>query len=151
MAETQKLDTTKVRNLITRFRELHDQQQAILEELDTLLAGGPGIGEVLKRIQAHYSDAWRVRYRSPYSFQFQKDVPHMKRLIKQLGVEELEMRIVSYLRNGDPYYVRARHPFGLFVSTINQHASAGDAGGELELELENEAAATIEMLENRRK
>lgn len=150
MADDSKPLLNKLRALQTKLAELQAQEQAIVEEMGTLLAGGPGIGVLLKRLEQHYSDCWRVRYQSPYAFQHTKDVPQLKRLIKAIGVEELERRMLRYCQNGDSYFIKARHPFGLFVTSINQHASVGSAAGELELDLQEEATQTSRMLQTMR-
>lgn len=149
MADEAKAATLKkLIALQTKLGELTEQQQAIVEEMGNLLAGGPGIGAILKQVEGHFSKCWRVRYASDYAFAFAKDVPQLKRLIRILGVEELERRMLNYCRNADPYFVKARHSFGLFVTTINQHADvqAESAGGSLELELQDEAEQTSKML-----
>ena len=46
----------------------------------------------------------------------------MKRLLKSFSPEELEARMVVYLGNDERFFLSARHSFGLFVSSINQHA-----------------------------
>jgi hypothetical protein len=57
----------------------------------------------------------------------------MKRLVRMIGVDELKARFVRYVKNDDPFYVKARHPFGLFVSSVNTHAAQGQAAEDLEL------------------
>lgn len=128
----------KVRTLVAAWRLEHDKGTAILEELETLLAGGVGIGELLKRFEQTFGELWRGRYRSAYVWAYAKDRPSSKRLIKQIGLEELERRAARYLQNSDPFFASKRHPFGLFVATVVQHAAPNDAA---ELELEGTAPA----------
>lgn len=125
----------RTRTLIAAFRVEHDKTAAILEELEILLTGGTGIAEKLKEAEGTYSELWAGRYRSAYIWAYQKDRPHTKRLIKLLGVEELKARMARYLQNTDVFFTSRRHPYGLFVSTIVQHARANDQpmAGDLEL------------------
>lgn len=147
MADEAKAATLKKLGMLqAKLLELTDQQHAIIDEMGNLLAGGPGIGAILKQVEGHFSTCWRVRYGADYVFNFQKDVPQLKRLIRNLGVEELERRMLNYCRNADSYLMKARHSFGLFVSGINQYADVAQAGGELELELQDEADQTSRML-----
>ena len=64
----------------------------------------------------------------------------MKRLLKLLEFGELVRRMGVYLRSDDPFYVKSRHGFGVFVATINSHAESGKP--RLEETLESDAAAT---------
>jgi len=151
MADEAKAATLKkLVALQAKLTELGEQQMAVVDEMGKLLAGGPGIGAILKQLEAHFSTCWRVRYGSDYAFNFAKDVPQLKRLIRILGVEELERRMLNYCRNADGYLVKARHPFGLFVSRVNDYADVAQAGGELELELLDEANQTSRMLSTMR-
>lgn len=148
MADEAKATLAKIKTLQAKLGEVHDQARAIVEEMGNLLGGGPGIGEQLKRFQSHYSECWHVRYRSSYSFTFAKDVPQMKRLIKALGLEELERRALNYCRDGEAYLVKARHPFALFVARVNSYADPGTSvATDLDLELDSEAIATRRMLD----
>lgn len=147
MADEAKSTLAKMKTLQAALVEVQEKARAIVEEMGNLLGGGPGIGEQLKRFQAHYSECWHVRYRSAYSFTFAKDVPQMKRLIKQLGIEELERRALNYCRDGEAYLVKARHPFALFVARVNSYADPGTSvAGDLDLELDDEAAQTRALL-----
>ena len=114
----------KLIKLFTALREIREKETLILEEIDNVLGGGVGVGELLKRLERHYSELWTVRYRSPYTWRYPVDRPNLKRLIKLLGVEEIERRMIVYVKDGDPYLVKARHPFGLFVSNVNTYAAA---------------------------
>lgn len=126
--------------------ELKGKEQAILDEMETLLTGGVGIGAILRRLEAHFSECWAVRYRGPYGFHRVKDVPQLKRLIKLLGVEEIERRMITYLKNDEPFFCKpgVKHSFGAFVATVNQHTTGDllnlDAAGA------EDVAATNRML-----
>lgn len=108
-------------------RELHGKLGEILDELDALLGGKPGIAAALKEFEGIYDALWCERYakgeHGRYVWRYVQDRPHTKRLLKTLGLEELSRRADVYLRSNDPFYLKARHPFGLFVSSINSHAA----------------------------
>lgn len=118
--------------LLNQQRLLLGQMCALDTEIQAVLKGDPTIGDRLKELQAAFSHAWEQRYRTPYQFQFAKDVPHMKRLLTTFGVEALKPRILAYISNNDPFFTRSRHTWGIFVSTINQHAPAGSEDFSLE-------------------
>ena len=141
------MEVTK--QLLERLRKLHELQTelhrkyiddmgAIAREVETLMGGGLGIADVLKRLEKHYDATWCVRYApgqtGRYVWNYGKDRAQWKRLISLLGVEELELRVVNYLRDGDDYYVKSRHPFALFITNVNRFASSSTSTPALELE-----------------
>lgn len=130
------------KKLLDRLRRIHERQReiqttyseqmgALSDEVTALLAGDASIGDVLKRVEKHFDTAWAVRYApgqvGRYIWNYGKDRPQWKRLIKMLGVEELERRVLNYMRDGDDFYVRARHPFALFITNVNRFASEQQA------------------------
>lgn len=148
MAEPKALATgtaAKVRKLLEVARERSAELGAILTEIETLMGGGVGIGVLLKRAEEAFEIAWNARYGNAgrYVWQYPRDRPNMKRLILALGIEELADRFGRFARNDDPFFVKARHSFGAFVSSVNQHAGEGTAPTGLDLEgLEEDAEAT---------
>lgn len=148
MADEARATIAKLAKLHEALLELRLKEQAIVDEMGNLLRGGPGIGALLKRLEAHYSECWQVRYRGPYAFTWTKDRPQMKRLIGLVGVEELENRMLRYLRNDDPFFVRTRHSFGAFVTSVNQHATPESAPA---LDLAGDLADTDPALEEVRR
>lgn len=141
MADEAKATIQKLIKLHETLLELQLKEQAIVDEMGKLLSGGPGIGALLKRLETHFSECWQVRYRGPYAFTFIKDRPQMKRLIGLVGVEELENRMLRYMRNDDPFFVRTRHSFGAFVTSVNQHA-APESSAPADLSLDQDVADT---------
>lgn len=137
-AKTNGFDVDKVRRLLEAGRDLHQKLGAVLDECDELIGGGAGIGAKLKQFQAAFDGSWGRRYAhgqaGRYVWRFAVDVPNQKRLLKMLGLEELTARASRYIANDDPFLVRQRHPFGLFVSGINQYAAEGDPIVDLELD-----------------
>lgn len=152
MADEGKAATATLRKLTKLHEtwfELAEKMAAVNDEIKNLLAGGPGIGELMKRLEHHFGECWNVRYRGEYVFNFAKDVPQLKRLIAKLGADEVERRMLRYLQNEDPFFMKARHSFGAFVASINQHAAAG--GQQVERALQDEVEETESMLLRQRR
>lgn len=114
----------KVEGLLVMLKERHAQCAALIEEITEVLGGGAGIAAQLKEFERAFEHAWTERYHGQrYLWQYAKDRAQMKRLVKSLGIEELTLRVAQFITNDDPFLVRARHPFGLFVSGINRYAA----------------------------
>lgn len=146
MADADKQVLTKIAKLMAVLREHQTACHEIADEIEKLLSGEPGVGALLKRLQHHFENLWALRYApvqsgpgsaSGYVWTYAKDVPHLKRLLKTLDVDEIEMRMQNYLWNDDSFYVKARHNFGVFVASINSHAGKAQP---LERSTELEAA-----------
>jgi hypothetical protein len=128
------IDLEAVRRLVDAAYELIAKQAATLEELRKILGGGVALGEQMKDAHAAFAAAHATRYPGQYVWIYKKDSPQMKRLLLALGLEELRDRFGRYIQNSDPFFMRARHSFGAFVSTVNQHAAPAAAAPDLELE-----------------
>lgn len=124
----------KVVKLIALAKEMHQQGGELLAEIDAILGGQASTAEKLRAVEQGFSAAWEGRYRSGYLWQYAKDRPNIKRLLRHLSPEDIVTRAGVYIRSQDGFYTRQRHPFGLFVSSINQWAPAGAEPGELLLE-----------------
>ena|SRR3990172_1700566 len=128
----------KLQKLVVELRETQAKTYALVEEIDALLGGAAGIGAQLKAAYLAFDAVWCSRYApgqtGRYVWAYMKDAPQMKRLIKGIGSEELGRRMVRYLANDDAFYTKARHPFALFVASINTHASAPFEGAESDAE-----------------
>jgi hypothetical protein len=125
--KTAKATIGKIKKLLETLAELRTKESDVLAEMETLLGGGVGIAAQLKAVQHAFETAHATRYSGRYVWQHTRDVPNLKRLIKSLGVEELRVRFGNYLRNNDRFFTTARHSFGAFVASVNQHAAAGNA------------------------
>ena len=132
----EKIPIEKIKGLLAKAFALHAQQHDILREVDALIGGGVGIGQMLKQAEHGFEDAWQSRYVGQrYVWAFVRDVPQLKRLLKAMSVEEIARRAAIFIRNDDGFFVRNRHSFGVFVSSINQHTDAALApAGEIDLE-----------------
>lgn len=125
----------KVKKLLPKLDEVRQQETALLEEIAAILSGEPGIGEKLKFVEGEYVRLWQARYRSPYQWRYTEDRPHLKRLIKALGTDEIVVRMTRYVADDTEFYRKARHPFGLFVRNVNEFS------GEAALGLEADTAS----------
>lgn len=115
---------TLAKSLVERLRQLQAQTDEVVEELTKIMAGDVAIGDqLMKDFESHFSMLWQNVYVSTFVWQYARDRPHTKRLLKLLGVEELKSRACNYLRDPDPFYAKARHPFGLFITNINRFAT----------------------------
>ena len=114
----------KIEGLLGLLVERHQQCAALIEEIVDLLGGGAGMAALLKDFEHAFTDVWSTRYRGQtYLWRYVKDRPQIKRLLKTLGLNELTLRAARYIANEDPFLIRERHPFGLFVSGINRYAA----------------------------
>ena len=89
MADPEKQTLAKLTTLVAALREAHGKCHDLTDEIDRLLGGGPGMGALLARLDAHFDACWCARYQSPYVWSHFKDKPQMKRLLKTLTVEEI--------------------------------------------------------------
>ena len=138
MSDTDKQSLAKLVKLIEKQHELLAHLHALTDEMDAILAGKASIGTLVKRAEQQFDAMWCIKYApgesDRYVWQYAKDRKNMKRLIHTLGFTELSKRMERYLASDEPFYVRARHEFRLFVASINTWADAASAVGDLELE-----------------
>lgn len=121
-----------VRKLLAKAREIHAQHGELIEEMNRVMNGEGGIADKLKLLEAHFDALWGVRYAGGevkrYLWRYAIDRPNMKRLLRLLEPAEIQRRMVVYLKNDERFYTQARHPFGLFVSSINSHVDLTTIG-----------------------
>ena len=125
MADKEQVTLSKIAKLVAAQNELLDKFAAISDELDALLTGKAGIGATLTQLESYYSTVWESRYTGDYVWNFAKDRAHLKRLLRTLSVEQIQVRMLNYMKNDDPFYVNKRHPFGVFVAAVNSFAALG--------------------------
>lgn len=105
-----------------------EKVQACLSEADELMGGGVGVAAKMKAIEVTFSENWAERYKTSYVFNYAKDRAQMKRLLRTLKVEQLVSRIPNYIKSDDPFFIRNRHSFGLFVVNVNNFAGTNGDG-----------------------
>jgi len=118
-------DDTKTRlaraaTLLEAVRDLQAKMNEEIEELTRAIHGGIMMADQVQDFEATFAALWSGRYGGAYAWQYTKDRPQIKRLIKLLGLEELKGRAGAYLRESDPFYGKARHAFNLFVASVNR-------------------------------
>lgn len=111
------------------MRELHEKQGAMIEEFEAIVGGGPTIGDKLKHFETYWSELWAWRYGEPYAWpasgnEYAKHRGQMKTLFKKLTLDGTKRRAANYMRNSEDFFTSKKHPWGLFVATINQHVNA---------------------------
>lgn len=128
---------TTLNRLLQEAKDLHQQTGEKLAEIEALLAGKPGIEQSIAAFKAAYDRAWCGRYAKgrtgAYIWTAKTDVPHLKRLLQAIGLEELVRRTDRYLRSDYPFYTGRRHGFLTFVASVNEWATGAAFTGELEL------------------
>ena len=121
MADTDKATLKKIGVLIDTLRDLQAKTYDVTEEIQRLLAGDAGIGAKLKQVEQAWQLAWSSRYHADYVPNYTQDRAHIKRLLKTFTVAELQDRMIVYIKSQDPFYVSRRHPFAVFVASVNTH------------------------------
>ena len=123
MADLEKAQLAQVMKLFVLHRELMEKLKAVASEMDDILEGKAWLGQRIKLFEDRYKATWATRYHGEYLFTQPRDRAALKRLLKALTDEELYTRVWNYVKNDDPFYVKARHSFPLFVAAINSLAS----------------------------
>jgi len=126
MADKEKATLARLVKLVDVLRDLQFKLDAITDEIALLLRGEKTSGDHLKELEGAFDLAWCAEYapgqQGRYVWVKARDRGNWKRLLQSLDAAELKDRICVYLQNKDPFFVRGRHSFGLFVASINQHA-----------------------------
>jgi hypothetical protein len=117
-----------VLKLYEKLRELQAQTFAVTEELGRRLSGGERFDTIYKRLCAAFDLAWCSRYAPGQTkqYQFKHTVARgqMRRFYNAYGEAELIDRFGVYVRNAEQFFVQARHSWGAFVASVNQHVPA---------------------------
>lgn len=110
----------RMRKLLEVYIEVDEKRAAIVHEMLNVMDGKPTVAARLKAFIAAWQRIRAPRYREPYVINAKIDIPQIKRLLTHFTDEQLEIRILNYLRDSDPFYARAKHPISLFSSKINE-------------------------------
>ena len=106
--------------LVALSDDYETKRDAIMAEIDALLQGGDGIGLKLARIKAHWCAVWTERHKEKCDFDHRKHTGWLKsKLLAGFTEDEICCKMQSYVTNDDSYYVKARHPFPLFMTGFN--------------------------------
>lgn len=113
-------DRAKLLKLVDALNELDQKRSAIMSEMAVLLSGGEGIGAKLGRLKAAWCAIWTERHHEKCAFDHVKHTAFLKeKLLKGFTEEQIIAKFQSYIANDEAYYVRARHPFGLFRTNFD--------------------------------
>lgn len=105
--------------LLDALLEVREKEDQILAEISTLLNDGEGVGAKLRRVKAAWCAIWSERHKEQCSFDHVKHTPWLKKKLAEYPEEQIIAKIQSYVTNDEAYYVRARHPFGMFMTNFN--------------------------------
>lgn len=84
----------------------------------SLAAGENPVG----RIIAVWKSEWRARHQGDYELT-KADAGNFKRLVTKYGASEMNVRILNYLGDTDPWLVRQQHPLNVFFARVNMYQS----------------------------
>ena len=129
----------KITRLVEVAKDLQAKQNAILEEIDNILGGKASIGEKMRALTDGFGLAWASRYApgagvEAYAWKKDRDFKMVKVLAKKFETDELLERAARYIQSEDPFFVRSRHEFQFFSSTINRWIAPADAPENLALD-----------------
>ncbi len=127
MSEPTKTQLAKVTKLLDVQKDLIAKLHDCTREIDNLLGGKAGIGELMKRLERAFELAWCARYArgaiKGYVWAYAEDRAHMKRLLAVIPIEDLEARIERFIRTETPFYISTRHAFRQFARNVNEFAA----------------------------
>ena len=112
----------KILRLLDVAQELAEKQAAIDAEIRALITGDEGVNAKVKRLFKTFSETWESRYGTPYVPDYKKDTNQWKRLLRLMSVDEIEARVLSFIRSDDKFYLQTSHKFGVFLVSINSLA-----------------------------
>lgn len=148
MADALEKFKAEVTRLVGDLRATQAKSYAIVEELLQVLEEGGAGPNYTKAVMEAFARLWAQRYPGEkYLFTFKKDAPAAKRLWRALGVDELEARMRRYFASTDGFVTSKRHPFAVFVATVNTYVAAPERidrllGCDHEPPCKSEAACT---------
>lgn len=113
--------------LVPVMREEWDKLGAMIEEFDALTGGKATIAEKIRECETHWAELWQATHGEPWVFtDYAKSRGNLKTLFRKgLSVAQFKLRASIYMTGGNHYYAERRHPWGLFIQTINEHVRAG--------------------------
>ena len=145
----------KLSGLVAAQKDLLEKLAALALEMDNLLGGSGGIAAQLRDFEEAWDLTWCRRYapgeQKRYVWNFARDRAHLKRLLPRLGSDELLRRAQVYLLSDDPFYLKNRHPFGLFIAGINSFAAAPQSSAQPVLGCSHEPPCPTETAHTRRR
>lgn len=123
---TAKLSTLTA--LVERLRAQQAKSYELLEEIQAVLATEATPGQLAKRALDRFVMLWRERYQAVFVVNGAKDIAALKRVLRVVAPDDLDRRMVLYLRNEEPFVVQAHHSLAVFVATVNRYGMTRIAG-----------------------
>lgn len=118
----------QIEKLIDDIKRSHAVTFDLIVKLERAVRGENPVGDVM----AFFNELWMNRYTLGivpavhYEFNRRSDPAQIKRLVALSGTTlEVKGRITRYFADRDPFLVKNRHPFNLFVSRWNTYAPSG--------------------------
>lgn len=113
--------------LLDKSAELAAQQAALIQEMQTLVSGGEGVGAKLKRIFEKWDELWMEANQSEEHFDFKAEkggAASMSAKVKgwlKDGYAEAKItdRMAAYFCRPDKFARDQRYPFWLFARVFN--------------------------------
>lgn len=120
----------KLAKLIPFMREEWEKLGAMLDEFDALTGGKAAIADRLKEVETGWAELWSSIHKEPWVWpDYARSRGQIKTLFRKgLSVRQILSRASVYITGDNEYYLRRKHPWDLFVATINEHVRAGGDG-----------------------
>lgn len=122
------VDLDKIAAALAAIRTAHVKLGDQITTLEAVLADQPTPTMIAKGLIAVFVTSWSRHYRGEKYTMGDGWVKHaegFKRVLKTIPPGEVERRIEAYLRSPDPFYGKAHHDLGLFISAINKFGTRG--------------------------
>lgn len=121
----------RIEKLLTELAVCQQRESAITTELLQLAAGTTTDSQRVKSLADYFELLWCGRYGASgqtkgYQWKGVRDFAQLRKLVRLLGAEEVEGRMLTFLQSEDAFYSKPgnRHAFGIFVAAINGLANA---------------------------
>lgn len=127
------VDAGKVTELLLKIRKSREATAALVDELESLLAGEQTPGQIAKLLVDTFRARWSTANRGQTYVvsNYAAALAGMKKLLKDLSRDEILKRIDGYLASRDRFFVEGKHNLSTFISQINRFGSTPDLlGGE---------------------
>jgi hypothetical protein len=113
--------------LVPIMREEIEKLSAMVEEFDSLTGGKATVGEKIRECESHWSELWASAHGEPWVWSdYAKSRGNLKALFRKgLSVAQFKSRVSIYITGPNKYYADRKHPWGLFIQTINEHVREG--------------------------
>jgi hypothetical protein len=124
---------TTLQSILEQMFATHNRMADLLDDFDAALSKEPTAGQNAKRLLEYFVRHWERRYRGQKMLvNGPKDMATFKRILRQLGVDEVAARIGRYFKGDDRQALNAKHSVGLFALRINELVpDVGDPSGPI--------------------